>query len=119
MREVSIPSAGCSPIPRTWTSTSVPFPRELGCALVRSKSGFAYTIPIPRTEYFPSFWLGLNTDGLVIYSVAFAEITIVMAYIFQNYKLSLPSDFQRPKQKDLFTMEYGKPGLPVKFEAVN
>ncbi|KAE8409546.1 cytochrome P450 [Aspergillus pseudonomiae] len=52
-------------------------------------------------------------------NIAFAEITIVMAYIFRNYKLSLPPDFQRPKQKDFFTMEYEKPGLPVKFEAVN
>ncbi|KNG84013.1 cytochrome P450 oxidoreductase [Aspergillus nomiae NRRL 13137] len=52
-------------------------------------------------------------------NIAFAEITIVMAYIFRNYKLSLPPDFQRPKQRDFFTMEYEKPGLPVKFEAVN
>ncbi|KAB8071259.1 cytochrome P450 [Aspergillus leporis] len=52
-------------------------------------------------------------------NIAFAEVTIVMAYLFHNFKLSLPPDFQRPKQKDLFTMEYGKPGLPVKFEAIN
>ena len=56
---------------------------------------------------------------LIISSIALAEVTIVMAYIFRNYQLSLPPDFQRPEQKDFFTMEYEKPGLPVKFEAVN
>ncbi|KAE8373331.1 cytochrome P450 [Aspergillus bertholletiae] len=52
-------------------------------------------------------------------NIAVAEVTIVMAYIFRNYKISLPPDFQRPKQKDLFSIEYGEPGLPVKFEAVH
>ena len=29
--------------------------------------------------------------------------------------MSLLPDFQLPRRKDLFTMEYSKPGLPVKF----
>ncbi|KAB8235276.1 cytochrome P450 [Aspergillus alliaceus] len=52
-------------------------------------------------------------------NVASAEVTIIMAYIFKNYKLSFPADFKRPEQKDLFTMGYAKPGLPVKFEAMD
>ncbi|CAG8947186.1 unnamed protein product [Penicillium salamii] len=52
-------------------------------------------------------------------NIAVGEVTTMLAYLFRNFKLSLPPDFERPKQKDLFTMEYGKPGLLVKFEAVN
>lgn len=50
--------------------------------------------------------------------MAFAEITIVLAYLFRTFRMSLLPDFQPPLRKDLFTMEYSKPGLPVKFMAL-
>jgi hypothetical protein len=122
MLEASTLIAGSSLSPRTWTSISVPFPRALGCALVRSKYKSRIHFvqsPVGRYGFLPFSYLLLNTNPLFHDSIAFAEVTIVMAYLFHNFKLSLPPDFQRPKQKDLFTMEYGKPGLPVKFEAIN
>ncbi|KAH8428282.1 cytochrome P450 [Aspergillus melleus] len=50
-------------------------------------------------------------------NVAYAEVTIVMAYLFRNFDIRLPSDFRPPQRKDLFTMEYSKPGLPLKFSS--
>lgn len=47
--------------------------------------------------------------------MAFAEITIVMAYMFRTFRMSLLLDFQPPSRKDLFTMAYSTPGLPLKF----
>ncbi|GAQ42217.1 cytochrome P450 [Aspergillus tubingensis] len=51
-------------------------------------------------------------------NVAYAEVTIVMAYLFRNFDIRLPPDFRPPERKDLFTMEYSKPGLPLKFSSV-
>ncbi|GKZ35743.1 hypothetical protein AbraIFM66950_006496 [Aspergillus brasiliensis] len=51
-------------------------------------------------------------------NVAYAEVTIVMAYLFRNFDIWLPSGFREPEKKDLFTMEYSKPGLPLKFSSL-
>ncbi|KAL4916460.1 cytochrome P450 [Aspergillus aurantiobrunneus] len=51
-------------------------------------------------------------------NVSYAEITIIMAYLFRNFDIRLPEDFTPPERRDLFTMEYEKPGLPLKFSSV-
>ncbi|PYH67698.1 cytochrome P450 [Aspergillus vadensis CBS 113365] len=51
-------------------------------------------------------------------NVAYAEVTIVMAYLFRNFDIKLPPYFRPPERKDLFTMEYSKPGLPLMFSSV-
>lgn len=51
-----------------------------------------------------------------IHSLATAELTIVIAYIFRKYKLSLPKDFVNPDKIDRFTLNYMDPGAPVNFE---
>ncbi|KAJ6076156.1 cytochrome P450 [Penicillium canescens] len=80
----------------------------------------------------PNRWLKPESKGLEKYlctfskgarmcigqNVAYAEITIVMAYLFRNFKLSLPPDFVPPERKDLFTMEYSNPGLPIIFSRI-
>ncbi|KAL3480492.1 cytochrome P450 [Aspergillus californicus] len=50
-------------------------------------------------------------------NVAFAEITIVLAYLFRTFNIALPPDFQAPQRRDLFTMEYSEPGLLLRFMA--
>jgi hypothetical protein len=47
--------------------------------------------------------------------MAFAEITIVLAYLFRTFKISLPSDFVAPEKQDFFALEYSGPGLQLKF----
>lgn len=47
-------------------------------------------------------------------SVAYAEVTIVMAYLFRNFEIRLPPDFRPPERN----MEYSKPGLPLNFSSV-
>nr|XP_001394356.2 cytochrome P450 oxidoreductase [Aspergillus niger CBS 513.88] len=51
-------------------------------------------------------------------NVAYAEVTIVMAYLFRNFDIQLPPGFRAPEKKDLFTMEYSKPGLPLRFSSL-
>lgn len=50
-------------------------------------------------------------------NVAFAEVTIVLAYFFRSFKIALPPGFQPPERKDKFTMEYSHPGLMLRFMA--
>lgn len=41
-----------------------------------------------------------------------------MAYLFYNFELSLPQNFVPPQRRDLFTMEYSPPGLPIHFSGL-
>ncbi|OQD78869.1 hypothetical protein PENANT_c075G09019 [Penicillium antarcticum] len=47
-------------------------------------------------------------------NVALAEVTIIMAYMFRSFRMSLLPDAEPPRRKDLFTMGYEKPGLSLK-----
>ncbi|KAL4888830.1 cytochrome P450 [Aspergillus ambiguus] len=70
----------------------------------------------PLEQYLCTFSKGARM--CIGQNVAYAEVTIVMAYLFRNFDISLPSGFRPPRRKDLFTMEYSKPGLPLKFSRV-
>ncbi|OLN86993.1 Benzoate 4-monooxygenase 2 [Colletotrichum chlorophyti] len=79
-------------------------------------------------SFNPDRWLASNSKSLEQYLVSFskgsrmcigqnlatAEITIVLAYVFHKYKMNLPADFIPPRRVDVFTLEYEKPGIPVK-----
>lgn len=58
-----------------------------------------------------------NSGSCYLNSVAFAEVTIVLAYFFRSFKIALPPGFQPPERKDKFTMEYSHPGLMLRFMA--
>ncbi|KAI3008181.1 hypothetical protein CBS147346_2752 [Aspergillus niger] len=64
----------------------------------------------------PDRWLQPGAKSLE--HVAYAEVTIVMAYLFRNFDIRLPPGFRAPEKKDLFTMEYSKPGLPLRFSSL-
>ncbi|KAL5358774.1 cytochrome P450 [Aspergillus floccosus] len=50
-------------------------------------------------------------------NLASAEILILLAYLFKNFKLSLPSDFCMPEIQDVYVNRFPT-GLPVRFEKV-
>ncbi|KAL2832292.1 cytochrome P450 [Aspergillus pseudoustus] len=66
-------------------------------------------------QYLVSFSKG--SRSCIAQSLAIAEITIVLAFVFRNYELSLPPDFKVPGKVDRFTLQYagGSPGIPVRF----
>ncbi|OLN85051.1 Benzoate 4-monooxygenase 1 [Colletotrichum chlorophyti] len=80
-------------------------------------------------SFNPDRWLAPDAKRLEQYQVAFskgsrmcigqnlapAELLILLAHIFRKYKLSLSADFRPPPEVDVFTLEYGEPGVPIKF----
>jgi hypothetical protein len=102
MRGYLAPTAGYKLIQRTWISISARSPKVDGCAWVKSES--------------PSLRLnGWKILTLPSSSVASAEILLLLAYLFKNFRLSLPSDFRMPDIQDLYVNRFPT-GLPVHFE---
>jgi hypothetical protein len=46
-------------------------------------------------------------------SLATAELTMALAWLFLNYEMSLPNDFVFPDVQDRFTNAYLEPGVRV------
>ncbi|KAJ5753488.1 uncharacterized protein N7511_007641 [Penicillium nucicola] len=84
---------------------------------------------VDARSFNPDRWLTPEAKSLEQYMCAFskgtrmclgqnlalAEVTIIMAYMFRSFKMSLLPDAEPPRRKDLFTMGYEKPGLSLKF----
>ncbi|KAK2875011.1 hypothetical protein FQN49_001853 [Arthroderma sp. PD_2] len=51
-------------------------------------------------------------------NLTYGEMTILMGYLFKNFKLSLPPNFRMPEVKDWFPAKYPPSGVHIKFESV-
>ncbi|KAJ0423112.1 cytochrome P450 [Aspergillus carlsbadensis] len=81
--------------------------------------------------FSPKRWLGPDTKHLDHYLVTFskgarscigqnlapAEMTIVLGWLFRNFRLSLPPGLKEPRLVDRFTLQHDKHGVPIRFEA--
>lgn len=54
----------------------------------------------------------------MLYSLAYAEMVVLMARLFYNLKVSRPCSFQGLVEREHFTVSYGPRGVPLNFEAI-
>ncbi|KAF3398230.1 Trichodiene oxygenase [Penicillium rolfsii] len=78
-------------------------------------------------EFKPERWLGPESKKLDHYLVTFskgtqlhrlapAEMTLVLGWLFRNFKMQFSPHFGEPKLVDRFTLHYGKQGVLIRFE---
>lgn len=70
------------------------------------------SIPLPFNKIDPS----ATSITLTIPSVAYAELIIILAYVFRRFKITTPAGYTPPAREDRFAIAYLDPGLLVKFE---
>lgn len=73
---------------------------------------------LASSKLLPSPGLKEHLLIYVVFSLAYAQLVVLIARLFYNLKVSRPSDFQGLVEREHFTVSYAPRGCKLNFEAI-